>query len=267
MRKHPYRAPWYADDPSRVHKAMGCTIRAHNERQQQQRATREDIQGMMEHTAPWIAFVGDSIARNVLLSLLVQIGAGDTHDIVFERHADYEYKDPRDRFKVTLHWAPFPQNASDVIQSWMKREQKNKDMKLAPNHTRPSVVVVSVTLWHVLHIHDESSFERDMHTLRLVVESSKLPTIVLNAPEVFVASLTDAAKKMYMVPERIDAYNTILTESLFLNHPSKSLVFLDVFNETYACGPPCTIDGIHSKDSVYDTMVHILVTIVTSCIG
>ena len=264
-RENAYSVPWYND--MYMYFEAKCPmypplVALEHEEERKGINRREEMEQVMQEKIPWIAFVGDSIARNVLLSLLIQVGAGDAKTITFERHADFEYLDPEGRFKATLHWAPFPDNATTIMTSWTKKSR-------AKIMDKPSAVVLSVSLWHILHMHDVALFEQEISILRLAMIALDTNTFVANAPEVFPTLLQDPKKQRYMVPQRIDAYNKVLTESLFLNDNTNGtsgvIVLLDVFNTTILCGETCSVDGIHSKDLVYTTLVHSLWYTVRTC--
>jgi len=265
-RVNAYTAPWYTDDYMTFETLCPMyppLFVLEHEKSRKEINRREEMDHLMQEKIPWIAFVGDSIARNLLLALLVDLGAGDAKSINFERHANYEYNDPQDRFRATLHWAPFPDNATNIITSWVTRSRERRNEK-------PSIVVLSVSLWHILHIHSEALFEQDISILRLAMGALNTNTFVANAPEVFSTLLHDAKKKTYMIPERVDTYNKVLTESLFLNdnnsnETTSAVVLLDVFNATMVCGEPCSVDGIHSKDLVYTTLIHTFWYVVRTC--
>jgi len=264
-RENAYSVPWYNDEY--MYFETMCPmypplVVLEHEKGRKGINRKEEMEHLMQDKIPWIAFVGDSIARNLLLSLLIQLGAGDAKSIRFERHADFEYKDPQERFRATLHWAPFPDSATNIMTSWLTQPRRRSSAK-------PSVVVLSVSLWHILHIHNAEMFERDISILRLAMVALDTNTFVANAPEVYPALLRDAKKQTYMVPQRIDEYNRLLTESLFLNdnnnETTSAIVLLDVFNATMLCGEKCSIDGIHSKDLVYTTMIQTLWYIARTC--
>lgn len=180
-------------------------------------------------SCPWIAFVGDSIARKVLISLLKSIQIGQEH-LVFDRHADYEYKD--DSVKATLHWAPFPQNATALLNTWARKD----------NGIAPDVVVFSVSLWHILHIHNTSLFESSLAGLRDAVINHRnvhhghTRYVFMSSPEVYNDHLKSLEKKKYMTYYNTDAYNRILVESgLFMEHGNEDgpCTMLDVFRITH----------------------------------
>ena len=216
----------------------------------------------------WIAFIGDSIARKVLVSLLHTIGEENP---VFDRHADHEYKD--DRVRVTLHWAPFPQNATSRLNAWA---DKTDDV------VAPDVIVLSISLWHMLHIHNASLFESSIAGLRGALLNHHRTVgqmtryFLMSSPEVYHDHLKSLEKKKYMTYSATDAYNRILVESgmLMMDAPPGAAAaaagtglctMLDVFRVTYGCGVECSQDGIHSRDSVYNVLVQILLNIVQYC--
>jgi len=211
-------------------------------------------------SCPWIAFIGDSIARKVLISLLKVIEVDQEH-LIFDRHADYEYKD--DSVKATLHWAPFPQNATALLNRWARKE----------TGIAPDVVVISVSLWHMLHIHNTSLFESSLADLHDAVikhrhaHDGHTRYFFMSSPEVYNDHLKSLEKKKYMTYSNTDAYNRILVESgMFMEHGHGGpCTMLDVFRITHDCGAECSLDGIHSRDSVYNVLVLTMFNILKYC--
>lgn len=205
--------------------------------------------------APWVAFVGDSIARNVLVSFLEATGS-DRSKLLFERHQDFEHVSNTSGIRSTLYWAPYPNNATQVLASF-------------PPGQKPDLIVLSVSLWHVLHLHDEVLYRSDVKQLVAGCQDfiwgpseSAAPLVVLNAPKVFSTLLTDPDKKRFMTEKRIDVYNQILEEEFCIEvrqdstfrgkDPTvKKVSIVDVYQATSSCGPQCSVDGIHSNDDVY----------------
>ncbi len=219
----------------------------------------------------WVAVVGDSIARNTLIALM-QVSGIDMDTVTFERHQDFERLDPAANIRWTLHWAPFPRNASGVVTRWVA----GLDKKLAgksPMVQWPDAVVVSTSLWHVLWEHDVDAYREDVRGLvrslgELIELRPGMAPILLNGPFVFGELLEDAQKRTYMVEERIVAYNAALQQevcgvtghggSARGVHPgaeTRRLKLVDVFGVTAGCGVGCSMDGIHSQEHVYGERV------------
>lgn len=178
-----------------------------------------------------ISFVGDSIARKVLVSLLESMHV-EQKDLVFTRHSDYTYVGGG--VTVRLHWAPFPENATALLQKWSDKNEA------------PDVVILSVSLWHMLHIHNTSLFEQDIADLRQAVVDHRNRTrhqtnyILMSSPEVYNDHLKSLQKKKYMTYSNTDAYNNILVQSgLFREHGNGPCTMLDVFRVTHGTWCHC----------------------------
>lgn len=209
----------------------------------------------------WVAAVGDSIARNALMAFMGVSGI-DMDTVNFERHQDFERLDPASNMRWTLHWAPFPRNATRVVAGWAP-DREDKPSGKTPKATRPDAVVVSTSLWHVLWVHDVDAYREDVR--RLVQTLGNLGPgivpVVMNGPFVFGELLEDPGKRTYMVEERVVAYNAALQQAVcsgtdhgynaHAGAEKRRLKLVDVFSLTARCGAGCSVDGIHSRENVY----------------
>eukprot|EP00889_Picochlorum_renovo_P006925 jgi/Picre1/33955/NNA_001433.t1 len=89
----------------------------------------------------------------------------------------------------------------------------------------------------------------------------------MSSPEVYHDHLKSLEKKKYMTYSNTDAYNRILVESgVFMEHGHGGpCTMLDVFRITHDCGAECSLDGIHSRDSVYNVLVLTMFNILKYC--
>jgi hypothetical protein len=197
---------------------------------------------------------------------------------VFERHGDFERNITTattmgnrnsggsgggvdSNVRVTFHWQPFPQNASNALLQW-KHDKK------------PALIITSSTLWHMLHIRDQKSFGTDMASLAGVTSDMmpKLPdvpkpvAVLAVGTEVHAERLLSAEKRAAMTPKAVDGYNTALEKAGILA-PRGPFGMLDMFSLTYGCGIECSVDGIHSQPQVYDAATQIVLNMFQKCAG
>jgi hypothetical protein len=185
-------------------------------------------------------------------------------NVTFERHSDFEHSIDGSIQVFSLRWAPFPENATEVLEQWQMDSGSGKRV--------PDVVILSTSLWHILHLHNESLYTKQMNELRRVLEVSRknnaggerMAFFHVNAPEVYSSKLVDIQKKTYMTPERIDAYNSIQYSTL--SHDMKrTSTLIDIFKITHECGSDCSLDGIHSTRHVYEVVVQMIFNILATC--
>ena len=203
----------------------------------------------------WAAFVGDSIARNVLVAFMQSSGV-ETESVTFERHRDFEHV--ADGIRWTLHWAPFPGNASGVVASWGLGRADRADK--TSNNGTPDVIVVSSSLWHVLWVHDVDGYREALGGLVALLGAGDR-VAVLNAPKVYSELLEDESKRRFMTAGRIDGYNAVLERAVCgaggvgrwerRRRRRRGPQVVDVYGATAACGVGCSVDGIHSRAEVY----------------
>ena len=175
----------------------------------------------------WIAFVGDSIARKVLIGLLDSLEVAP-NQMQFDRHSDYEYK--TEWVRVTFHWTPFPGNVTQVLHEW---NSNGIDQV-------PDVVVVSVGLWHILYIHDEKDFQQQVSEIEKEFAAvskkrkSGVQGVWATIPEIHHDNLKTLQKRREMLPNRTDAYNKVIVEeSSVLKTKGGSFEVLDIFDITH----------------------------------
>jgi hypothetical protein len=186
----------------------------------------------------WIACVGDSIARNLCTAILRAVGSKDA-DAAIERHADFDRsfagndgrhahgKDVAPSGNISFHWRPFPSNATELIAGW-KHQRK------------PALAVVSVGLWHMLHVRDPGRYKDDVAALtQSTVETlPKLPgrprplMVMANNVEVHHDMLIAPEKRTAMTPDAVDAYNKGLNGAGALA-PHGPYGLLDLFSLTH----------------------------------
>jgi hypothetical protein len=194
---------------------------------------------------------------------------------VFERHGDFERNISTtttnnkkstsgggdSQVRVTFHWQPFPQNASNALLEW--RHDK-----------KPALIITSSTLWHMLHIRDQKAFGTEMASLAGVTEEMmpKLPevpkpvAVLAVGTEVHAERLMSVEKRAAMTPEAVDNYNKALQKAGVLA-PQGPFGLLDMFSITYGCGIECSVDGIHSQPQVYDAATQIVLNMFKQCAG
>ncbi|MEO2191600.1 MAG: hypothetical protein ABGY24_04090 [bacterium] len=228
----------------------------------------------------WVAVVGDSIARNTLIALM-KVSGVDMDTVTFARHQDFARLDPATNLRWTLHWAPFPRNATGVVSAWVAESTAGHGKKSTGKSATmrwPDAVVVSTSLWHVLWEHDVDAYREDVRGLVQALGDfgdvgSPAAPVLLNGPRVFGELLQDEQKRRYMVEDRIVAYNAALEQEVCggstrgdgaggagdgARGPSRRarrLKLVDVFRVTAGCGAGCSVDGIHSREHVYGERV------------
>eukprot|EP00890_Picochlorum_soloecismus_P005652 jgi/Picsp_1/6088/NSC_03442-R1_protein len=174
----------------------------------------------------WIAFVGDSIARKVLIALLDSLEVAP-NQMQFDRHSDFEYK--AGSVHTTFHWTPFPGNVTQLLHEWNSGKE----------HQVPDVVVVSVGLWHILYIHDEEDFKQQVSTIEkefaaVAKKKKAIQGVWATIPEIHHDNLKTLQKRREMLPNRTDAYNKVIVEeSNVLQTKGGLFEVLDIFDITY----------------------------------
>ena len=173
----------------------------------------------------WIAFVGDSISRNLCVALLRMLGA-DASAFSFQRHSDFNRTLPGG-VSVSFHWRPFPENATALVSAW--RHEK-----------KPAVVIATTALWHMLYYTDDVAYRTRLSTLATATRDMlpKLPNVpkplmvLATGSELHEEHLTSPAKRAAMTQQRVDAYNKAVQAAGVLA-PEGPYGMLDLFSMTH----------------------------------
>lgn len=191
-----------------------------------------------------ILFTGDSVARNLFSALLAFAGASP---ITTEKsHEDFYRYLPNLEAEAYFFWQAYPTNLTDQL-------------KTVPLNDRPHIIIVSVSLWHMLHMNSAVDFQRDLIDLQSVLANRfKVSTrIFVTAPETFPDKMSSSTKKSNMSPMQVDEYNSVLDSLLT---PQGACVPLDLQALTWSCGEECSVDGVHSNKEVYLSALQIIIS-------
>jgi hypothetical protein len=183
--------------------------------------------------------------------------------------------------RATFHWKAYPENITELISAndWsINGNNSNNDIN-KNNSKKPDWIVLSASLWHMLHIQSAERYTQDIGQLVKAMQhfydikdsntpssspppSSSSPGIVImtNCPETYPNKMTTAAKKAAMTPSDVDKYNAALEKSILSSEDMITL--LDIHAVTYLCGEECSVDGIHSCFDVYDTVIQITLAMI-----
>jgi hypothetical protein len=175
--------------------------------------------------------------------------------------------------RATFHWRAYPENVTELISAndW----SINGKIDITDSK-KPDWIVLSASLWHMLHIQSADRYTQDIRLLVKAIQhfydikdsntpsssSSSFPGIVImtNCPETYPNKMTTAAKKAAMTPSDVDKYNTALEKGIVSS--DDMVTFLDIHDVTYLCGEECSVDGIHSGLDVYDTAIQIILAMI-----
>lgn len=142
--------------------------------------------------------------------------------LTYGRHADVEVEIPTGKHSsVNLNfvWRPFPENVTEFLSLGLPAV-KHADM-----------ILVSTSLWHMLHIADAHNYQEQMALLQSSLSKSPMPVrcpILSTVSEVFEQRLP-LHKRATMTSATVDAYNKALDSSTVY----KTFSPLDMFSLTY----------------------------------
>ncbi|EFN51194.1 hypothetical protein CHLNCDRAFT_141365 [Chlorella variabilis] len=156
--------------------------------------------------------------------------------------------------------------------------------QLAKGRRQPSVVLLSATLWHLLHVTSPADFQTELGLLNAAAEGYRraadevaaaaggaagtAPRLVLtSSTETFPNRMRTQDKRQSMTPANVDAYNAAIEKAGVLD-PAGSFSLLDLFPLTQQCGEECSTDGVHSSPEVYDAALQMLLnTVAADAVG
>ncbi|KAL4853855.1 hypothetical protein ACK3TF_005226 [Chlorella vulgaris] len=152
-----------------------------------------------------------------------------------------------------------------------RRLQDQKDPAAQPKQ-QPSLVLLSSTLWHMLHIKSADDFAAQLKKLAAAcgayVDAASTAQGAAAAPHLLLASSTETfpnrmrteVKQQRMTPSNVDSYNQALAQAGVLA-PAGPLHLLDLFPLTQHCGEECSTDGVHSLPEVYDAALQLMLNV------
>ncbi|KAI3431801.1 hypothetical protein D9Q98_010554 [Chlorella vulgaris] len=152
-----------------------------------------------------------------------------------------------------------------------RRLQDQKDPAAQPKQ-QPSLVLLSSTLWHMLHIKSADDFAAQLKKLAAAcgayVDAASAAQGAAAAPHLLLASSTETfpnrmrteVKQQRMTPSNVDSYNQALAQAGVLA-PAGPLHLLDLFPLTQHCGEECSTDGVHSLPEVYDAALQLMLNV------
>eukprot|EP00887_Chlorella_sp_A99_P000467 scaffold17.g467.t1 len=211
-----------------------------------------------------LAFAGDSISRQVYAALLRLVGSRGQE--VQYRHQDFNHTFAVEApgssgkghatartFAASFHWRPYPSNLTALVDEWGR----------GGGRRAPDAALLSSALWHLLHVSNASEFGRELQQLRPAVTALAGPVrrlVLASVVETFPNRMSAAAKRRFMRPVAVDAYNHQLVAangtagngSAPLLAAGGLFLLLDMFSLTQSCGEECSLDGVHSTPEVYD---------------
>jgi len=202
--------------------ALACNVR---------RVKLADVKGLLRNQ--WFAVVGDSIGRN-LFAAFVRLVADEGNYPVVKGHQDFEYDLPGS-IKASFIWAPYSGNATAQLNDWVA------------SGSSPDVVLLSLGLWHMLHVTSAESFSDDVAALQPAVEAfaaHKLASVVdrgakhqpyrldiCSISALHTSKMKTAEKRENMTPDNVKAYNEVIRNSRTLL-PDGPMHLQDIHNIT-----------------------------------
>lgn len=202
------------------------------------------------------AFVGDSNARFVYASFIAatsEASADVSLDTKGEKHRDWEHGLIANA-QASFVWAPY---AGDVVDALEARED-----------AAPDLVAVSTSLWHVLHEDNVNEYKKSMTRLGAVLsriaERNKDVVIVwLDTPMIVQDKLTDDEKRRKFTVSNLEKFAKVKSDqsSVKVVKLAGAAIEIKMGDLSAACGPECSVDGVHQSRVVYDAGAQILLSI------
>lgn len=202
------------------------------------------------------AFVGDSNARFAYASFIAatsEASADVSLDTKGEKHRDWEHGLIANA-RASFVWAPY---AGDVVEALEARED-----------AAPDLVAVSTSLWHVLHEDNVNEYKKSMtrlgSVLSRIAERNKDVVIVwLDTPMIVQDKLTDDEKRRKFTVANLEKFAKVKSDqsSVKVVKPAGAAIQIKIADLSAACGPECSVDGVHQSRVVYDAGAQILLSI------
>jgi hypothetical protein len=208
------------------------------------------------------AFVGDSGARYAYAAFIAAM-SDERADVSLktkdgEKHRDWAHELVGGA-RATFTWAPYASDATTALE------------KYASASETPDLIVLSSSLWHVLHDDSVSTYKSAMKTLgaRVRAMTAMKPNVVfawLDAPKIVADALVAEDKRAKFTDKNFEQFFKVRDDqkSTALVAPAGPAIRVRATDVTAACGVDCTADGVHYDPVVYDALAQIIVNIARS---
>lgn len=218
----------------------------------------------------WVVVAGDSQARLFVVSLLNLILGPEKMESVcedlFKRHSNYQTVIDSIGLKLDFLWAPYARNLTNIV------------MEFKGNKSYPDVLVIGAGLWDMLRVTNSTEYGSSLQLLDTYLVSSspvsrefstsgpitgsvsvQTPHLFwLGTPTLINRMLNTEEKKEKMTDAMYAAYEREMYKSKLLRQSGGPAFLLNIKLLGKKCGDRCTEDGMHYKDAVYETAVHIM---------
>lgn len=208
------------------------------------------------------AFVGDSGARYAYAAFIAAM-SDERADVSLktkdgEKHRDWAHELVGGA-RATFTWAPYASDATTALEKYVSVSET------------PDLIVLSSSLWHVLHDDSVSTYKSAMKTLgaRVRAMTAMKPNVVfawLDAPKIVADALVAEDKRAKFTDKNFEQFFKVRDDqkSTALVAPAGPAIRVRATDITAACGVDCTADGVHYEPVVYDALAQIIVNIARS---
>ena len=232
--------------------------------------SRRSLELLLRNT--WVGVLGDSVARLLCAALLRAVGDIGAAQPVLDGHRSFQYPLAAPGGRVDFVWAPYAENVTAALQGWRQQGQV------------PDVLILGVSLWHMLHVHDVSAYAASLSGVRAELDAiagegrnARVAMFWMSTTALITPKLLTDEKRARLTAGQIDAYNTAAWAALSLP-AGPPCQLLDVHRLTAgappcaahvlgpscdpthsarspACGASCSEDGMHFHNATYDALL------------
>ena len=181
----------------------------------------------------WVGVLGDSVARLFSAALLRAVGDDSIAQPVLDGHRSFQYPLAAPGGRVDFVWAPFAENLTATLQGWREQGQA------------PDVLILGVSLWHMLHVHDVSAYAASLADVRAELDSiageernARVAMFWMSTTALVTPKLLTAEKRARLTRDQIEAYNHAAADALSLP-AGRPCQVLDVHRLTAGVSLPC----------------------------
>ena len=232
--------------------------------------SRRSLELLLRNT--WVGVLGDSVARLLCAALLRAVGESGAAQPVLDGHRSFQYPLAASGGRVNFVWAPYAENVTATLQGWRQQGQV------------PDVLILGVSLWHMLHVHDVSAYAASLAGVRAELDAiagegrnARVAIFWMSTTALITPKLLTEEKRARLTADQIDSYITAAAAVLSLP-AGPPCQLLDVHRLTAgafpqlhmlrppscgpthsarspACGAACSEDGMHFHNATYDVLL------------